>query len=204
MICYLTSRVQCSVLALSLTALTFPACEKDNIQDCYEAREPCPIPTELPAETCNNAHAIGMMVDTILFVASYAPNNSGIGSEPPRGGLRARWETGAKVIRIEAQHSLRPDGEDTRFMFLTLFVNMDMSIESISFSYRNASLATAGFSTSGAGAATSNLSYNADSEVLCGTFSAILSVTTEAYGFTKSDTVQLTSGVIDTEVSGRA
>ena len=72
-----TRIVLLGVLAASLSAAS---CNKEELEPCGAVtRIACPVPTELPPATCEGAHTFGALVDTMLFVANYAPNNNGIG-----------------------------------------------------------------------------------------------------------------------------
>lgn len=184
------------MLAVSLSTV---ACEKE---DCFEAREACPIPTELPAETCHDAHTFGAMFDTILFVANYAPNNSGIGSFVPEGGLKARWEPGGESILVEAQHAIRPREVDPRFGRAYMTVRAG-TMTRLTLSYGMELFNSVSFKSQPDLPLVSELTYDAKTGILCGTFSGSLLVVGDAYDYKDGDTINVSGGVIDTEVLGR-
>lgn len=190
-----------SALSWLVCGLAFPACVKEDIGTCFEERVACPIPSELPAETCDGAHTLGAMFDTILFVANYAPNNSGIGSSVPEGGLRASWQGGGEYIEVSGEHAIRPRNVDPRFARVYIIVR-ENNITRISLSYNQGSAQSVRFKSSDSLHVSSSLYYDSQTGILCGTFSGPLITTSGGFGYERGDTILVTDGVVDTEVFG--
>ena len=185
-------------LPLLLTLATLPACDGlfGDDGDCTGIAECYPVPTELPAATCTGANTLGARVDSILFVANYAPNTTSWGHEPAPGGVTAYYDVERDVIRIQGEHPIRPHEVDKRNMGMTIDLRGD-SVVFVYFDYRNwgnrpFNLMVA--RTLNPADVHHTLAYDAVARRVCGTFDA----GNPAVG----DTIRLLDGRLDVPVNG--
>ncbi len=124
-------------LAVALISAIFASCDKESQNDEY--RRLYPIPTELPEATCEGKNTIGCFVDSILFVANYFPNTSSWGSQTYEGGVRAFIENpDDDYINIIAEHPIRPEEIDSRFMRIDIWWNLkENKVDLLKFQYSN-------------------------------------------------------------------
>ena len=189
---------------LMLVALLAASCEKecDTIAECY------PIPTELPAVTCNGANTMGARVDSVQFVASYVPNTTSWGGSSPENGITAQWLEDGETIRVIGQSGLRPLSIDARSMWMWLDFRLD-EIVRVEFQYTNYDPKSGGpnFTATTVDTMVINhdLRYDSSTGVLCGTFDAqlLMSAWNTSSLWRRGDTVLLREGRLDVVVPPR-
>ncbi len=160
----------------SLLALA-AGCEKDN--ECEGIAECYPVPTELPPATCMGANTMGAMVDSIMFVASYAPNTTSWGRDGWPDGIFAEWDEDGETIKVDAETGIRPSDVDARSMNMSLWLRGD-SIVYMRFGYsgdRRKYIHEIRTAEAVPLRSTHTLTYDAEQQRLCGTFEADLIIT---------------------------
>ncbi len=166
-------------------ATAVSGCEKESPLEANRRR--FPIPTELPAATCEGANTAGAYVDSILFVANYYPNFSSWGSATPPDGISAFFEypsSGPSYIEVFSLHPLRPDAIDTRYMQTVLrYYPEGDSVSLLSFRYRGPNIGVSVWNNGISDKPIHNLKFSELDSVLCGTISTIsLIESTENFG----------------------
>ncbi len=163
-------------------ATAVSGCEKESPLEANRRR--FPIPTELPAVTCEGANTVGAYVDSILFVANYYPNFSSWGSATPTDGISAFFEypsSGPSYIEVFSLHPLRPDAIDTRRMNSHIsYYPIEDSIGIVLFGYvghgMDISLTTRGVTQD----LSHDLHFNTVDSILCGTISRLTLIETSS------------------------